>query len=400
MTNPPSITSRTKWREGEIRPGPLSKLKVLDFTTNVSGPYGTRVLVDLGADVIKIERLEGDDARLMSPIKDGVSAAFVTLNRGKRSLALDLKDEHDRAIARDLAAQCDVLVENMRPGVMERLGIGFDDVRATNSTVIYCSISGFGQDGPLSDRVAYDMVIQGRTGIMSITGEEDRPPIRVGPSIVDISTGMWAACAISAALWKRNELGRAQWLDLSLFEAGLAWMTLPVAAYEVSGQVPKRLGSQTPLSAPADVYPTENSYVVMAVLSDTLWNRLTELPQFQHLAGVPEFKSNSNRVESRDRLTQELRRVFLTASTEEWVEVLTNKEVPCSQLCSVDEIMSDEQAIARGTYEEIGYSGSELLMRSVFTPLANSQYPQLLGRRRMAPTIGEHNAVILSQEQL
>lgn len=374
--------------------GPLSGLVVVDFTTNISGPFATRILADLGADVVKVERPEGDDSRQMPPTRNGVSAAFVAMNRGKRSIVLDLKRADDVELAESLILSADVAVENMRPGKMAALGLGFDDVKDRNKRLIYCSISGYGQDGPLALRPAYDLVIQARTGIMSITGDDGGEPVRVGPSIVDLSAGMWAANAICASLWKRESLGAAQHIDTSLFDAGLAWMSLPFAQFGMTGEVQTRMGAQTPLAAPADCYPTADGYVVLAVLNDAIWRRFCTITAFTDLAERPEFRTNALRTQNREALTRVLRSRFATAGTDEWLVQLDKAAVPSEGLGTPDTIEGDRQAQARGS---MSVTESIELERPIVTlnlPIRSRSYPRDHGARVRAPGLGEHTGTI------
>jgi len=370
--------------------GPLSGLVVVDFTTNISGPFATRILADLGADVVKVERPEGDDSRRMPPTHNGVSAPFIAMNRGKRSIVLDLKDADDLAVARDLLLTADVAVENMRPGKMAALGLGFDDVKAGNKRLIYCSISGYGQTGPLALRPAYDLVVQARTGIMSITGNDGGEPVRVGPSIVDLSAGMWAANAICAALWKRDELGAAQHVDTSLFEAGLAWMSLPFAQHEMTGEIQSRMGAQTPLAAPADCYRTADGYVIIAVLNDGIWRRFCTIDGFRDLAGREEFRTNQLRTSNRTALTRELRTRFATAPSAHWLAQLEQAAVPSDRLGTPDSIAADPQAQARGDLSPTLSSELGKPIAIINLPVRNHAYLHARATPWRAPGLGEH----------
>jgi crotonobetainyl-CoA:carnitine CoA-transferase CaiB-like acyl-CoA transferase len=383
---------------GRPAAGPLTGLRVLDFTTNISGPFATRILADLGADVIKVERATGDDARRMPPVHNEVSAAFVAMNRGKRSVVLDLKRAADVEAVRRLIRSVDVLVENMRPGRMAALGLGFEAAAALNPRLIYCSISGYGQTGPLAGRPAYDVVVQARTGIMSITGEAGGEPIRVGPSIVDLSSGMWAANAICAALWKRDALGRAQHLDVSLFEAGLAWMSLPFAQYEMTGEIQSRMGAQTPLAAPADCYPTADGHVIVAVLNDVIWQRFCTIDGFTDLATREDLATNARRCRHRDALTRELRARFRRATTDEWLERLATAQVPSDRIGSVDGLRADPQLRARNGITMTASPELERPLGVIDLPIRNSAYgPRSDGGRATAPALGEHTRDVLDE---
>ena len=380
--------------QGRAGGGPLAGLVVIDFTTNISGPFAGRILADMGADVIKIERPEGDDSRRMPPARDGVSAPFIAMNRGKRSVVLDLTKPEDFALARDLIVSADVAVENMRPGKMAALGLGFDDVKALNPQLIYCSISGYGQDGPLASRPAYDLVVQARTGIMSITGDEGGEPVRVGPSIVDLSAGMWASTAICAALWKRDALGAAQYIDTSLFEAGLAWMSLPFAQFEMTGEVQSRMGAQTPLAAPADCYPTSDGYVVLAVLNDAIWRRFCTIEGFTELAARSDFATNQLRTANRDALTQELRSRFAMATSSHWLEHLEKAAVPSDSLGTADTIRHDQQAVARNSLSITSSMELGGTIGTINLPVRNHAYAIDPSATWSAPGLGEHTEQI------
>ena len=371
--------------------GPLSGLVVIDFTMNIAGPFATRILSDMGADVIKVERPEGDDSRRMPPTRNGSSAPFVAMNRGKRSIVLDLKKPEDMEIAKDLIRTADVVVENMRPGKMAAVGLGFDDVKSLNRRLIYCSISGYGQDGPLALRPAYDLVVQARTGIMSITGKEGGEPVRVGPSIIDLSSGMWASNAICAALWKRDELGEAQHIDTSLFESGLAWMSLPFAQYEMTGEIQSRMGAQTPLAVPADCYPTSNGYVVLAVLNNAIWRRFCSIEAFRDLAERAEFLTNEQRAVNREELTRVLRSRFALTSSEEWFEQLEKAAVPCDRLGTPDTIAQDPQAQARGSMSVTASTELGNPIATINLPVKNKSYPKQQAGDQSAPGLGEHS---------
>lgn len=335
---------------------PLEGTRVIDLTTNVSGPFGTLILADLGAEVIKLEKPpQGDDTRHYAPLHNGLSLSFEALNRNKKSIALDLSRVEGRDLAIELIRSADVLVENMRPGKMEQLGIGPDQLKGTVDSLIYCSISGYGKTGPMSDAPGYDMLIQGRTGIMDLTGEADGPPVRVGTSIVDISTGMWAAINILTALLdaSRREPDRSiHQIDISLFDSGIAWMMLPLTFYTSTGQSPKRMGGQTPLAAPADIYPTTNGYITLAILNDTMWR------EFRSIVGVEalddeKFLTNPRRSVQRDELTQHLKSLFERESTEHWLNLLRPAGITIERVAGLSDLATDEHAIARGSFQHV-----------------------------------------------
>jgi formyl-CoA transferase/CoA:oxalate CoA-transferase len=336
---------------------------------------GTLVLADLGAEVIKVERpIVGEDARGLTPMREGLSAPFEAVNRGKDSVAIDLKNPQGLAAARELVASADVLVESMKPGKLDSLGLGFAEVARINPSIIYCSLSGYGATGPDSHRPGYDMLMQARTGIMSITGEPGGPPIRVGPSIVDIGAGIWAAVNVLAAITKsyRTE-ATAQRLDVSLFDAAVTWMIVPIVQLAMSGEVPKRMGGQTPMAAPADIYATADGYMIVQVLGDDLWRRLVT-----RLGSPPDLQSthwvtNAGRVQRRDELSSILRPIFAEHPTEHWVTTLRADGIPLEPIVDVTGLIEDEQTRARRMIELVEH---EVLgtFPQVQLPLVNSGF--------------------------
>jgi crotonobetainyl-CoA:carnitine CoA-transferase CaiB-like acyl-CoA transferase len=379
--------------------GPLSGLVVLDFTTNVAGAFSTLVLADQGADVIKIERpITGDDSRHMAPVIGNTSAPFMALNRNKRSVVLDLRTEDGLQVAKDLAARADVLIENMRPGKLASLGLDFEGVRKLREDIVYCSMSGFGQTGPLSQRPAYDVVIQARTGIMSITGEAGRQPVRIGPSIVDLSTGMWAAIAVTSALWKRATLGTAQLLDVSMFEVGLTWMNLPIAQYAASGELPVRMGGQSPLSVPTDIYPTDGGdSIVVAMFNDSMWRQLCAIDEFKEFADVSEFATNAGRVRERDRITKDLRAIFAKHRAEFWLSRLQERGIPCDLVQELDKVVNDPQAHARGAFVQLSSAECDRPLLGASIPIRNNNYARRTTHSYRAPAFGEHTQEVLKE---
>jgi CoA:oxalate CoA-transferase len=379
--------------------GPLSGLLVLDFTTNVAGAYSTLILADQGADVIKIERpIRGDDSRHMTPVIGRTSAPFMALNRNKRSVVLDLRTAGGLQAAKDLTARADVLVENMRPGKLASLGLGFEDARAARDDIIYCSMSGFGQTGPLSQRPAYDVVIQARTGMMSITGEAGRQPVRIGPSIVDLSSGMWAAIAITSALWRRDALGRAQLVDVSMFETGMAWMNLPIAQYVASGELPKRMGGQSPLSVPCDIYPTDGGEsIVVAMFNDSMWEQMCEIEEFREFADIPEFATNAGRVMERDRLTERLQIILASRNADYWLSRLQDHGIPCDRVQELDKVVHDPQAQARDVLVQLSSPECDRSLLGASIPVRNSNYRRRGRESYRAPALGEHTQEVLEE---
>ncbi len=376
---------------------PLAGLRVLDFTGTVSGSFGAMILADLGADLVKVERPgSGDDARQMMPQVEGWSTPFIALNRNKRSIAIDLKMTAGLEVAMEIAKSSDVVIENMRPGKMKALGLGFDAVSAVNPGIVYCSVSGFGQTGPLSRRPTYDAIIQARTGIMSITGEQERPPVRVGPSIIDLATGMWAATAVLSALWRRDKLGKPQHLDVSMFDTGMTWMMLPLVQLSLSGVMPQRMGGQTPISVPADNYPTADGYMVVAILNDGIWHRFCQLAQFAELRGNDQFATNQARVLNREALTDILRREFAKKTTADWLVELRKIEVPCEPVNDVAAALNDEQAAERDIWLKSSFGPFKDRISGVGLPIRNSGYESPRPSQD-PPRLGQHTLQLLHE---
>lgn len=375
---------------------PLSGIKVLDFTANVSGPYTTQILVELGADVIKVERPgQGDDGRRLGPTIGDVSSVFEAVNRGKRSVAIDLKSAEGRSLALKLAAQVDVVVENQKPGGMGARGLGFDHVAAVNDDIVYLSISGFGQSGPLAARPGYDMVMQARAGIISMTGEIDRAPVRVGLSVVDFGTGPWGALSILSALRLRDAGAPAQYLDLSLFDVAVNWSTLLLTQYTIAGERPRRRGGQTAMGAPADIYPTAHGYLVVAVVNEPLWRKFCASACLQPLLADPRFASNELRSRNREALTAILVTHFASDTAEAWAARLQEAGVTAEAVAEVEQLLDDPQAIARASFIHVDHASLKDVVAGVAPPVGRRDW-QGAGRAP-APALGEHTAEVLDE---
>jgi crotonobetainyl-CoA:carnitine CoA-transferase CaiB-like acyl-CoA transferase len=327
---------------------PLDGITVLDLTRNLAGPYATMVLGDLGARVIKVERPGvGDDTRHWTPpMWEGHSALFLAINRNKESLTADVDTPAGAQAILDLAATVDVVVESNRTGSMDKRGIGFSDVRALNPRVVYCSISGFGSRGPDRDRPGYDTIVQAASGVMSINGEPGRFPARVGPSIVDQGTGMWAALGVLAALRTRDATGEAQHVETSLMETGVAWMGYFASNYLASGIAASPQGSRHGQMAPYEGFATRSGNLFVAALNDSLFRRLCTALDLAHLADDPDYRTNADRIAHRDALHDTLQEVLLRRDAQEWEDVLVGKGVPCSQVRTVDQVVADPQVEA------------------------------------------------------
>jgi CoA:oxalate CoA-transferase len=328
-------------------PGPLAGTLVVDLTRVLAGPYCTMVLADLGARVVKVEAPAGDDARRIGPFVDGRSAYFASLNRGKESLALDLKDPGDRESFARLLARADVLVENFRPGVMARLGYGWEDLRRRYPRLVMASASGFGQTGPYAERPAYDVIVQGMGGIMSLTGQPGAPPTRVGTSIGDISAGLFCAIGIQAALIERERSGQGMRVDVAMLDAQVAILENAIARYAATGEVPGPIGSRHPSITPFQALRTGDGWLVVAAGNDALFARLCDALEAPGLAADARFASNELRTQHVDDLAAALEARLAAHGAARWVEVLLRAGVPCGPIQNVAQLLRDPQVAAR-----------------------------------------------------
>ena len=373
----------------------LEGIRVLDLTRALAGPFCTLMLGDNGADVIKVEMPgSGDDTRKWGPPFIGEeSAYFLSINRSKRSLTLNLREPQAKEIFLKLAENSDVLVENFTPGVMERFGLGYDEVKQTNPKIVYCSISGFGQDGPYRNRPAYDQIMQGISGLMSITGEPDGEPQKIGIAVTDIGAGMWSAFAIMAALHHREQHGEGQYIDVSMMDAQVAWLTYQAAYFFANGEPPKRMGAAHPTLVPYQAFMCQDGkYINVAVGSERIWERFCRGVRREELQNDPEYAVNSDRVRNRAKLVPMLQEYFLTRPVADWVEDLQEANVPCGPINDLADVFADPQVLARNMYVEIPHPtlGS---IKQTGLPIKFSLTPG--GIDRHPPLLGEHNQEIL-----
>jgi len=329
---------------------PLRGITVIEIGHSVAAPFCGQVLADLGAEVIKIENPEGgDDARHWGPpFVGGTAATFHSLNRNKRSMAVDLKDADERAALEALIGDSDVLVQNMRPGLMERYGLGADALCAKFPRLICCNLGAYGDAGPLRRHTGYDPLMQAFSGIMSVTGEAGRPPVRVGPSIIDQGTGMWCVIGILSALMGRAASGRGCRVDTSLFETGLSWMTVPIGNAVASGKEPGKSGSETPMLAPYRAFMAEDRHVVIAAGNNNLFRRLVETLGHPEWADDPRFALNADRVANREALNAMIEAVVQTRPAAHWTQALDAVGVPCAPVNRVSEVLAHPQTEALG----------------------------------------------------
>ena len=328
--------------------GPLSGITVVDLSRILAGPYCTFLLAELGARVIKVEPPgKGDDAREYGPFKNGVSTYFASINRGKQSIALDLKSERDRGIFEALLGKADVIVENFRPGTMEKLGYGWDTLHARYPRLIYASASGFGHTGPFSREPAYDMVVQGMGGIMSITGHPAQPPVRIGMSIGDIGAGLYTTVAVQAALLHRQRSGEASKVDIAMFDCQLALLENAVMRYTVTGEVPGPLGARHPSITPFEAFETADGHIIIAAGNDALYRKLCDVLQRSDLKDHPDYGSNDPRNRNQAKLKPTIEAVLKAKPTAYWIEVIGKAGVPCGPINNVAQALAHPQVEAR-----------------------------------------------------
>ena len=328
--------------------GPLKDLLVVDLTRVLVGPYCTMILSDLGARVIKIEAPEiGDDSRKFGPFVKDYSAYFMSLNRGKESIALNLKNEDDKKIFEKILAKADILVENFKPGTLEKWGFGWKQVSKKYPKLIYASASGFGQTGPLKELPAYDMVVQGMGGIMSVTGQPNSEPTRVGTSIGDITAGLFTAIGINAALYDRQKTGKGMYIDVSMLDCQIAILENAIARYLSKNEIPKPMGSRHPSIAPFEAFKTKDSYIIIAAGNDKLFENLCNALDLKDLIMDEKYKSNSSRSENMNELKKILEQKLINKTTNEWVKNLESLKIPCGPIFNIKEAVENPQVEAR-----------------------------------------------------
>lgn len=373
---------------------PLDGVRVVDLTLNIAGPYGTMILGDLGADVLKIERPGvGDDARRMAPVAGESSAYFAAINRNKRSLALDLDDAADRERLGELLGEADVFATNLLPGKLAARGLAFDELHRAYPRLVYADIGGYG-DGPEQDRPGYDMVLQARSGLMSVTGEPGGPPVRVGVSILDMGAGIWLALGVLAALRLRDATGDGVRVGTSLLEVGAAYMAYDLAAHGLTGQVPEPRGSGHPAFAPYGVFRASDGWVALGVGADRLFARLAEALGHPEWTSDERFATNAVRVRNRDALTRELEAVLAGRPVGEWVERLRSAGVPVDEVADVARLLEDEQLDAVRAWVDVAVEGRTLRQPGLPVRIGGERP----GVRRAPPGLGEHTDEGFSKE--
>jgi len=374
---------------------PLEGIVVLDMSRVLAGPYAGMMLADYGADVIKIEAPgAGDDARAFGPFIEGESTYFMSLNRNKRGIVLNLKDPAHVEVFKQLVPKADVLVENYRPGTMDKLGLGWDVLRALNPRLIYAQCSGFGDTGPYRLKPAYDVVVQAMGGIMSITGQEGGQPTRIGASLGDITAGMFTAFGVATALVARDKTGEGQKIDVGMLDCQVAVLENAIARYVSTGQVPRPIGNRHPSITPFAAFTAADGWVVVGAGNDKLWAQLCELIGTPELIEDPRFLTNGLRTKNVDELTPLLNAAFVARTMDEWLGDLEAAGLPCAPINTVDKVLADPQIAARDMIVTVEHPvAGPTKMPGV--PVKFSATPG--GVDRPAPTIGQHTAEVLQE---
>jgi CoA:oxalate CoA-transferase len=383
--------------------GPLDDLLVVDLTRVLAGPYATMVLADLGARVVKVEAPDGgDDARHFGPFINGKSAYFMSLNRGKESIALDLKQPAERAVLEALVAKADVLVENYRPGTMEKLGFGWPRLQELNPRLVYAAISGFGHSGPYRSRAAYDMVVQGMGGIMSVTGHPGSGPTRVGTSVGDITAGMFGVAGILAALHERTRSGKGAFVDVGMLDCQVAILENAIGRYLADGQVPGPLGARHPSITPFEAIETSDGHIIVAAGNRALFEKLCNALARPDLLADPDFETNDMRTQHHERLRAELARTLRARPTSEWLQVIGDAGVPCGPINTVADVVADPHVAARNMIiaaadpeaGTIRMAGNPIKMSGFADPPTRPPAPTLdADRERILALLGRRSAM-------
>jgi len=377
--------------------GPLAGIKVIELCHVMAGPACGVMLADMGAEVIKVEKIPGgDDTRRTVPPEVGDEAAsFLMMNRNKRGIAVDLKTEDGKRVVRRLLKDADVVTENYRRGAMERMGLGYEALKAENPRLIYCAISGFGRSGPYADRGGFDLIAQGMSGLMSITGEgPGRPPVKVGSPVTDITAGILAAMGILAALHARGRTGEGQMVDTSLFEAGIALTYWQSAIALATGVAPGPMGSAHPLNAPYEAFETSDGWITLGAANQATWLRLVELLGQPQLARDARFAESSGRIQNRIALAETLAPEFRKRSSAEWLAALERAKIPAGPVLDILQMQADPQTLARDMVVEAEHSKLGPV-KTLGAPVKFSATPG--GVRRGAPVFGEHTREVLRE---
>ena len=377
--------------------GPLHGITVLDLTRVLSGPYCTMMLADMGARVIKIEQPgRGDDTRAWGPpFQHGESTYFLSINRNKESVTVDFKHPDGRRLLESLIERADVLVENFRPGTLDRLSLGYSHLLSRFPRLIYCSVSGFGQTGPRRSQPGYDAVMQGEGGLMSITGSKDGPPYRLGVAIADIVSGMFAAYGVATGLLSRERTGSGQLVDVGMLDSVAALLTYQAGIYFATGEAPERMGNRHPTIVPYETFEAADGDLVIAVGNDELWRRLCDVLGLGDLATDPRFATNQVRVVNHAELRLILAETLQKRPHQVWIDELTRAGVPCGAVRSLDQVLTDPQLIERGMIASLDHPVAGAL-NVLGVPVKLSRSPGLV--RTPPPLLGEHTTRVLTED--
>jgi crotonobetainyl-CoA:carnitine CoA-transferase CaiB-like acyl-CoA transferase len=383
---------------------PLSGIRVIELAHIMAGPVCGLMLGDMGADVVKVERLPGGDGTraFLPPDVRGEAAAFMMLNRGKRGMALDLRSDEGRSLVRRLVSSADVVIENFRAGTMERMGLGYEELSTLNPRLVYCQITGYGRTGPLAHQGGFDLIAQGYSGLMSVTGEgPGRAPVKVGAPVTDITAGILAAFGVVSALFERERSGKGQRVDTSLYEAGITQTYWQSAIAFATGASPGPLGSAHPLSAPYQTFPTIEGWINVGASNEATWTGLTEALNAPELRLDERFRTNARRIANLDELVGVLAPHFLKRSTDSWLERLEDAGVPAGPVASVGEMLEHAQTHARDMVIEVEHAKAGTV-RSLGTPVKMSASTLESGaeKRPGAPTLGQHTREVLLEAGL
>ena len=373
--------------------GALDKIKVVDLTRTLAGPFCTMLMGDMGAEVVKIEEpTGGDETRKWTPFWNGESTQFLTFNRNKRSLAVNLKEPEGLKIVKDMAADADVMIESFRAGTLDRMGLGYDDIKKTNPGVFYCSISGYGRTGPMSDMPGYDLLIQAYSGLLNLTGNPDGSPLRIGFSLVDLFTGMMAYGTILTALRQKDQTGKGQWVEAALLDGQVAALSYHATGFLGTGVEPTRMGSGHPSLVPYQAFTSSNGQFIIGCANQGLWERMCTSIGQEGMLKDPRYTDNTERVAHRTECVDELNAVFATNTTDHWVDRIVEAGVPCGPINTVSDVVNNPQVLARNMIAEVDHPAIPGL-KFPNSPLKLTDSPATI--RRVPPSLGQHNEEIL-----
>ena len=375
---------------------PLDGLKVIDLTRVLAGPFSTMLLADMGAEVIKIENPRGgDDSRAFGPFKNGFSAYFISLNRSKNGITLNLKEERGKEIFKKLVSSADILVENYKPGTMKKLRLDYDVLKAVNPRLIYAASSGFGQTGPYSSRAAYDLILQGMSGFMSITGFDAKNPVKAGSSIADVFAGVFTAVGILAALEHRHKTGRGQMVDVAMMDCMIATLENAIAALDCTKKAPEPIGNVHRSISPFATFPTSDGFINVCAGNDELWRKFCETVGMKEYAADQRFASNKGRLDNYGELSKIIAEFTSKRSTGQWMAALEEVKVPCGPIMNLEQVVSDPQVKARNMIVDMEHPQAGTFMVPG-VPVKFSETPAEISS--FAPMLGEHNFEIYQRE--